>query len=175
MKLYRNCPVCNKKMGKLIEHICMNVPSDYRLPVSYNIEVCENCGMVYADTSATMEDYDWYYTHCNFYGDDSKDDNSERYDWMEDLLKKYLTKQSVMLELGAGNGRYSIALKKHGYSQIIATDPSEESVQRLLEADVKAYITNIYSEVEEKERNKYDAVFPITLIWSISTIFLRIL
>ena len=73
MKLYRNCPVCNKKMRKIMEHISMNVPEDYHLPDSYNIVVCEQCGMVYADTSATMEDYDWYYTNCNFYGDDSKD------------------------------------------------------------------------------------------------------
>ena len=80
--LHRNCPVCDKKTGEKIEHICMNVPENYRLPDSYNIVVCDNCGMVYADTSASMEDYDWYYTNCNFYGDDSKDDNSERYDWM---------------------------------------------------------------------------------------------
>lgn len=99
-----------------------------------------------------VEDYDWYYTNCNFYGDDSKDDNRERYDWMEDLLKKHLTKESVMLELGAGNGRYSMALKEHGYSQITATDPSEENVQRLRAAGIDAYVANIYSEVTEKEQ-----------------------
>lgn len=101
MVLNRNCPICDKRNGEKIEHICMNVPENYRLPDSYNIVVCDNCGMVYADTSASVEDYDWYYTNCNFYGDDSKDDNRERYDWMEDLLKKHLTKESVMLELGA--------------------------------------------------------------------------
>lgn len=150
--LHRNCPVCDKKTGEKIEHICMNVPENYRLPDYYNIVVCDNCGMVYADTSASVEDYDWYYTNCNFYGDDSKDDNRERYDWMEDLLKKHLTKESVMLELGAGNGRYSMALKEHGYSQITATDPSEENVQRLRAAGIDAYVANIYSEVTEKEQ-----------------------
>lgn len=159
MVLNRNCPICDKRNGEKIEHICMNVPENYRLPDSYNIVVCDNCGMVYADTSASVEDYDWYYTNCNFYGDDSKDDNRERYDWMEDLLKKHLTKESVMLELGAGNGRYSMALKEHGYSQITATDPSEESVQRLRAAGIDAYVANIYSEVTEKEQNRYDAVF----------------
>lgn len=129
--LHRNCPVCDKKTGEKIEHICMNVPENYRLPDSYNIVVCDNCGMVYADTSASMED----------------------------LLKKHLTKESVMLELGAGNGRYSMALKEHGYSQITATDPSEESVQRLRAAGIDAYVANIYSEVTEKEQNRYDAVF----------------
>ena len=106
-----------------------------------------------------MEDYDWYYTHCNFYGDDSKDDNSERYDWMEELLEKYLTKDSVMLELEAGNGRYAIALKRNGYARITATDPSGESVERLQKAGVNAYVTNIYADPASDEQGKYDAVF----------------
>lgn len=58
MVLNRNCPICDKRNGEKIEHICMNVPENYRLPDSYNIVVCDNCGMVYADTSASVEDYD---------------------------------------------------------------------------------------------------------------------
>lgn len=87
--------------------------------------------MVYADTSASMEDYDCYYTNCNFYGDDIKDDNRERYNWIEEFLDKYLSKDSKILEFGAGNGRFSVALKNHGYRCISATDPSLESVSRL--------------------------------------------
>ena len=59
-------------------------------------------------------------------------------------LKQYLSL--------AGNGRYSMALKEHGYSQITATDPSEENVQRLRVAGIDAYVANIYSEVTEKEQ-----------------------
>lgn len=66
MVLNRNCPICDKRNGEKIEHICMNVPENYRLPDSYNIVVCDNCGMVYADTSASVEDYDWYYTNSIF-------------------------------------------------------------------------------------------------------------
>ena len=155
----RACPVCNGTKQTVIQNIKMNVPEDYHLPAQYDVVACADCGMVYADTAASMEDYDWYYTHCNFYGDDSKDDNTERYDWMEELLEKYLTKNSVMLELGAGNGRYSIALKRNGYARITATDPSGESVERLQNAGVNAYVTNIYSEAAPEEQGKYDAVF----------------
>lgn len=157
--LKRACPVCKSTKQIVIQNIQMNIPKDYHLPDNYDVVECIDCGMVYADTSAMLEDYDWYYTHCNFYGDDSKDDNSQRYEWMEELLEKYLTRDSMMLELGAGNGRYSMALKKHGYTGVTATDPSDESVQRLQDAGVEAYVTNIYSEVSEREREKYDAVF----------------
>ena len=64
-----------------------------------------------------------------------------------------------MLELGAGNGRYSIALKKHGYMNITATDPSDESVQRLSTAGINAYVANVYSTVSKEEQDKYDVVF----------------
>ncbi len=157
--LQRACPVCNGTKQTVIQNIKMNVPEDYHLPAQYDVVARADCGMVYADTAASMEDYDWYYTHCNFYGDDSKDDNSERYDWMEELLEKYLTKDSVMLELGAGNGRYAIALKRNGYARITATDPSGESVERLQKAGVNAYVTNIYADPASDEQGKYDAVF----------------
>ena len=155
----RICPVCKEEKQVKIQNIKMNVPEDYRLPNQYDVVECVCCGMVYANTTASIEDYDLYYTHCNFYGDDSKDDNSQRYEWMEDLLQKYLTKESVMLELGAGNGRYSIALKHHGYTNITATDPSDESVQRLNIAGINAYAANVYSAVSKEEQDKYDAVF----------------
>lgn len=142
----RACPVCKGTKQIVIQNIKMNVPEDYRFPDQYDVVACADCGMVYADTAASMEDYDWYYTHCNFYGDDSKDDNSGRYDWMEELLEKYLTKDSVMLELGAGNGMYSMALKENGYLALTATDPSRESVERLRKAGVDAYVTNIYAD-----------------------------
>lgn len=155
----RNCPVCGKNHSEIIEKIEMKIPEDYRLPNSYDVVVCEECGMVYADTVASMEDYDWYYTHCNFYGDDSKDDNSDRFEIMKELIEKYLAEESVLLELGAGNGRFDVALKKHGYKNIKGTDPSEESVKRLREAGIMAETANIYDEVLPKEAGKYNGIF----------------
>lgn len=155
----RNCPVCGKNHSEIIEKIEMKIPEDYRLPDFYDVVVCEECGMVYADTVASMEDYDWYYTHCNFYGDDSKDDNSDRFEIMKELIEKYLAVESVLLELGAGNGRFDVALKKHGYQNVKGTDPSEKSVKRLREAGIMSETANIYDEVLPEETGKYDGIF----------------
>ena len=155
----RCCPVCGEHKQMKIEHISMQTPGEYHLPDNYDVVVCEKCGMVYADTSASMEDYDWYYTNCNFYGDDTKDDGSQRYEWMEELLEQYLSKESVLLEFGAGNGRYVKALQKHGYKFITGTDPSQESVERMRESGINSYIANVYSDISEREQNKYDAIF----------------
>ena len=39
-----------------------------------------------------------------------KDDNSERYEMTEELLERFFQKDSKLLELGAGNGRFEVAL-----------------------------------------------------------------
>lgn len=155
----RNCPVCGNNSSNILRKINMKIPKEYHLPDSYDVVVCEKCGMVYADTSASMADYDWYYANCNFYGDDSKDDNSARFESVEDFLEKYVDKESALLELGAGNGRFELALKGHGYLDVTGTDPSEESVKRLQEAGIKARVASVYSDVSSDENESYDGVF----------------
>ena len=135
----RRCPLCNTCNCTPIQKIHMDVPTDYHLPAAYFIVSCENCGFVYADTTATMDDYEYYYTHCNFYADDSKDDNNCRYDSVKVFLEKYISKDANLLECGAGNGRFIQALKQHGYTHLSATDPSSASVSRLQMAGVYAY------------------------------------
>ncbi len=156
---HRSCPVCACRDKKVLQTIVMKVPENYHLPESYDVAVCNKCGLVYADTRASMEDYDWYYTHCNFYGDDSKDDHVQRFKIVEDLLDKYVSKEAVLLEMGAGNGRFGMELKEHGYIHIAGTDPSEESVRRLRENGITSYVANIYSEVPMEENEKYDGIF----------------
>lgn len=158
-KADRSCPVCGEKKAKVLKKINMAVPENYRLPDSYEVVVCEECGCVYANTRASMEDYDWYYTHCNFYGDDCKDDDNLRFEITQELLEKYVSKDAVILEMGAGNGFFIKALKKHGYSHVTGTDPSDESVRRLREAGIQTYVSDVYAEVLPEEKEKYDCIF----------------
>lgn len=155
----RVCPICREENVKIIKKINMKIPREYHLPENYNVVACCSCGFVYADTSATLEDYDWYYTHCNFYGDDTKDDNSTRYDIVSGFIQNYFHKESVLLDIGAGNGRFEVALHRNGYLNITGVDPSEESILRLKREGISAYRGDIYSEVPLEEQNKYDGIF----------------
>lgn len=155
----RTCPICGGEHTTSLKEITMKIPQDYHLPQSYHVVACDKCGFVYADTAASMEDYDWYYTHCNFYGDDTKDDNTYRYEMVRDFLEQYCDKDDRMLDIGAGNGRFEIALKKNGYTNIVGMDSSEMSVERLRNNDVEAYVGSIYSEVLPEDAHKYDCIF----------------
>jgi len=64
-----------------------------------------------------------------------------------------------MLDIGAGNGRFEVALKKNGYENIVGMDPSRESVDRLRKQEIGAYAGSIYSKVLPEEENKYDCIF----------------
>lgn len=155
----RICPVCSGRQSEIIKRIDMKIPVSYHLPEHYNVVVCQNCGLVYADTPASMEDYDWYYSNCNFYGDDSKDDNSARYDMTREFLQSYCNKDSELLDIGAGNGRFEVALYQNGYHNITGIDPSDESVKRLKKAGIHSYVGSIYSPVSPEEEKKYDCIF----------------
>lgn len=158
-KANRHCPVCGEKKAKILKKISMKIPENYHLPDFYEVAVCGKCGHVYANTGASMEDYEWYYTHCNFYGDDSKEERCSRFEMTREFLEKYVSKDSFMLEMGAGNGRFMADLKKDGYLNITGTDPSYESVKRLKDAGISAYVADIYSEPLPKEKEKYDCIF----------------
>lgn len=157
--LNRKCPICGGEHARSLRKIHMEIPEDYHLPNAYAVACCDACGMVYADTSATMEDYDWYYTHCNFYGDDSKDDNTYRYEVVKDFLERYCGIESRLVDIGAGNGRFERALRDHGYQHVIGLDPSSESVDRLVRQGIEAQIGSIYSEVSPDEQHTFDCVF----------------
>ena len=157
--LNRKCPICGGEHARSLRKIHMEIPEDYHLPSAYDVVCCEQCGMVYADTSASMEDYDWYYTHCNFYGDDSKDDNTYRYEVVKDFLERYCSTESRLVDIGAGNGRFERALRDHGYQHVIGIDPSSESVDRLVRQGIEAQIGSIYSEVSPDEQHTFDCVF----------------
>lgn len=157
--LNRNCPVCGGEHAQALRKIYMQIPAEYHLPNAYDVVCCEQCGMVYADTSASMEDYDWYYTHCNFYGDDSKNDNTYRYKMVRELLEKYCNRDSRMLDIGAGNGRFELSLLEHGYKNVAGIDPSQESVDRLKRQGIAAYVGSIYSDVLLEEQHTFDCIF----------------
>ena len=66
-EVLRPCPVCGGGRGDVLHHQRFAVSDDYPLPDEYDVVVCAECGMVYADTPATQADYDKFYATCSIY------------------------------------------------------------------------------------------------------------
>lgn len=103
----RKCPICDNKYVKIMQNIEMVIDAKYSLPSNYDVVCCDNCGFVYADTEATSDDYDIYYSKYNTYSDGADAlENNHRIDMMEEILQKYFTKDNLLLDIGSGGGRF---------------------------------------------------------------------
>lgn len=131
-KNYRkSCPVClNETDFSLIETVKMSIPEEYRLPQEYNIVRCNKCGFVYADTSATKEDYDYYYSNFNSYtwGYGNSEYNNLKFNKIQALMKD---KSLSIINIGTGSGWLEKKLLKTGYKNITALDMTEETLNNI--------------------------------------------
>lgn len=150
MGQYRKCPVCGCKSSNLLIEFNMFLPKEYHLPDSYDIVSCKNCGMSYADTKATDEDYNLYYQNINYY---SQKPPTENYSiilekWM-DIIRNCAGKEDTILDMGFGDGQLLLELSKNGYNNIIGIDTTEEGVSHLKSKGINALYGSIYDKVPD--------------------------
>lgn len=153
----RKCPVCGNKKQIKIYSMSFNMPETYGLPASYDIVCCEVCGFCYADTMASLEDYDLYYKNCNVYalGPDGAADKPN-YEWLDNELDKLfgINKLNVhILDVGFGKGEFLEFLNKKCYKNIKGIDPAQESVDYTRKKGFDTYLGNIYN-CDNKVLNK---------------------
>lgn len=163
----RICPVCKyERKAKVLKTIHLGNQEFSRLPSSYDVVCCENCGFCYADTTATMEDYYDYYENCNIYsGSPNKLSEKEcGFDIAKDVMEEFLSNDSKLLDIGCGSGEFEIKARKSGYKNIIAIDPSIESIQKLKDKNFFAMLGNVYDEPCDELKGKVDAVFLLAVL-----------
>lgn len=163
----RKCPVCQRNVGNVIYHIDMHLPDGVFLPEQYDVVSCTNCGFTYADVNATQETYNTYYRQCNLYSESTalksefdEEINKQRYD----LIKKYICKDSYIIDLGCGNGSMLAYLKMQGYQYLTGIDPSEQSIDVLKQNGIQGCVGNIFDEVNPNLKGKFDAVICTAVI-----------
>jgi SAM-dependent methyltransferase len=144
MRKNRSCPVCGNNSVYVIKRIDLKLPPGYRLPDSYDVVTCEDCGMCYANTSATQSDYNYYYSHHNMYSG-LHYENSMRLRIVE-LIQKYCNINTKILDMGCGNGELLHLLKKAGYHELVGIDPSFESVKMLSDIGIRSYVGSVLEE-----------------------------
>ena len=142
----RKCPICSCNEKKRIEQIKLLLPEEYQLPSEYWIVECDRCGFSYADTGATIENYNHYYATCNTYSG-IPDDVEEReylYNDVNELLKGRVDKSDSLMDIGFGKGEFLSWLNENHYINIMGLDPSVESVARMNNRGINAVVGNIY-------------------------------
>lgn len=161
--LKRMCPVCGSGEGEFLKNIPVNLSPEIRgninYPDSYDIVWCNQCGMVFADSSLSREDIDLYYTQCNMYDNAShvkQDTYSETYQVIYKTILPYLTSESRIIDVGCGNGMFLRYLKSKGYTHLYGLDPSESSMKQLDKNGISGEIGSIYEKIPDEMHGRFD-------------------
>lgn len=144
--LIRSCPICQNKRGSVLYKQQFLLPETHILPSESDIVSCSHCGFVFADTPASQQTYDQYYTEMSKYEEATyvNHDSSlfiDRADWISSVVKD---KKSSIIDIGCGNGQLLLELKKLGFSNLTALDPSSKCIEAIRQQGISGIHSSVF-------------------------------
>lgn len=161
-----SCPICKSRSHKILKTMRFAIPEYFHLPNQYDVVVCADCGFCFAATEAAMEDYEHYYEVCNFYsGVPEESEGKLMLDQkLAGLVEKVVSPEDSLLDIGFGAGNLLRLLKQKGFHNIFGLDPSEDSVARIREEGITAYLGSVFDEPDGSLRRRFDCVLLIAVL-----------
>jgi SAM-dependent methyltransferase len=139
MESLRNCPSCLGVPAEALHHQEFDLIAGHPLASGYDVVACRACGFVYADTSATQEDYNEFYERMSKYSDPATGTGSGALAWDAERLRdtaamvaRFLdSSESRILDLGCAGGGLLCCLRALGFNNSIGVDPSASCVAKV--------------------------------------------
>jgi SAM-dependent methyltransferase len=126
-KKLRPCPVCEGSNREVLhqQRFCEGA-----LGGGYDVVVCKDCGMGFADGIPDQDELDHYYAEQSKYTYDASGGKESEYDLRRferivDQVEPYISKDARILDVGCATGGLLSVLKSRGYRNIVGADPSE--------------------------------------------------
>ena len=140
-EVIQSCPICKSKNSiEILNLDCGNLDNS-KLYQKAIIKSCCNCGHIYNDLSTEdleglVQYYNDEYAPTNLSADDEHGDrpgstNSftmKRFDQLYRLISKYMTSESMVLDIGCAMGGFLLFLKSKGINHLYGTDLTEKYV-----------------------------------------------
>lgn len=148
MKQHRICEICgNSTQLQVLYHVKLCLPNEVKLPSQYDVVACDVCGYCYADTLASLEDYENYYTKHNYYSSTVVSDVSSNVPTtvMNDFCLEICKPEDRILDVGFGYGNFLKFLRINGYKNLFGIDPSKESVKHIAQYGISAKVGSAYN------------------------------
>jgi len=163
--LIRLCPICSNGKGQVIHNQAFVTMKGSPLPENYDLVNCTSCGFVFADTSASQEDYNTYYALLSKYEDKdissgsgiNQNDYNRLYRNAE-VIEQFTKKDDFILDLGCANGGLLKILKERGFSNLTGVDPSKTCVNNVLASGLDAFQAHIFEQSFIDWDKKFDFI-----------------
>lgn len=126
----RRCPVCDSSSKTVIYSQHFSGLSDAALLDGYDVVVCNECGLGYADGLPPQEAFNAYYRDLSKYESPNHDGALSAYDLLRfpetvGLIAGAIADRNIrVLEIGCSTGGLLQALQAGGYKRIVGLDPS---------------------------------------------------
>ena len=156
----RLCPICDYSNVDILYNLEMTLHENFGLPGEYSVVACRECGFVYQDSMATLQDYEHYYKYCNKYESSPTIlvETKELFLHYISVFNQFVNKKSRILDMGCAGGLFLNLLRKNGYSHLVGVDPSYDCVNDLRQKGIEAYVGGIYKDESVDLENRFDLI-----------------
>jgi len=156
-KKCRPCPICqNATSVDILYTQKFTLPDNCVLPKEYDLIACSRCGFIYTNTPVGQDGYDKYYREMSKYEMAYINSDtllfSARADWMSTFIcdRKY-----TIIDIGCGNGQLLLELKKRGFINLTALDPSQKCIEAISNIGIAGMVGSAFNITTTKQ---YDCV-----------------
>ncbi len=126
----RHCPVCGGEESKSLFRQSFAQLSGARLLDGYEVVICADCGVGFADDIPEQHVFDEYYAELSKYdyadrGGVAPPDAERRFQDIVAILQDFIpSSDASILEIGSASGQLLKILRDRGYANVLGADPS---------------------------------------------------
>lgn len=155
------CPICGgSNIHKIFNQNFSPMPESSIID-TYDVSVCSNCFMAFANNIPSQSEMDEYYFSHNKYEQDLPISmpNAPWYGQISEYIIANFCIDTEIVDIGCGTGNILIELADKGYNNLIGLDTSADNCQRLK----KFGITSINKSIFDIEDNSISAELVICI------------
>lgn len=145
----RSCPICSCQEKNFLYKQNFN-NRVISLMENYDVVVCKDCGLVYADNIPSQAEFNNYYAAMSKYEFSYKDgivagNYIDHFTKIVKFLIPYIKDNNAkVLDIGCSTGALLSVFKLNGYPNLLGIDPSPSCVKTVRELyDIEATVNNI--------------------------------
>lgn len=153
-----SCPICENHKLETIYHQKFAYIEGVTPADSYDVCVCSNCGLTFANNLPSQKEIDDYYKTNHKY------ESAQIYPWdtahqpMVDYILKTQSKIARIADIGCGPGYELLQLADNGFENLYAIEPSALNCSRLEQKGINVFDKSLFEIMSDDFSKKMDFV-----------------